>query len=245
MWVDTNSSRPPSEVGEEAQPTTHASGRARRCVACGERVPVDRARRELLRFVLAPSGDGAVRPVIDLRASSAGRGAWVHPRQACLKRATAGGFARSARARVEIDFDSLVAEIATAARRRASSLLASAVRGGVAAIGSAAVDERAAGGGIALVIVASDARAAAQSATVRTLGQQGRVLPYGDKDELGAIFGRRELAVVAIGDKGLAAALRHAIGLTDIGRWADPQTAVDGSEAAASESGLTPHLGKL
>ncbi len=243
MWMASDSSVPPSTAQEGAR-DERAASRTRSCVACGERVPYALARKQLLRFVLAPLSAGVVRPVIDLRASNAGRGAWVHPRKACIERAVAGGFARSARTRVEADFATVVSEISAAARRRAHSLLSTGARAGTVVLGTAAVQECAGEGRVALAVVARDARAAAKSAMVRALGQAGRVLPYGDKDELGSVFGRCELGIVAIADEELAGALRQAIGLAETQQWATPHTVADGPDETVDASGLTPRHGQ-
>lgn len=50
----------------------------RQCAACRQRA----GRDDLIRLVRAPSGV----VVVDLRARLPGRGAWVHPRPACLER---------------------------------------------------------------------------------------------------------------------------------------------------------------
>ena len=70
-----------------------ASRRERTCVGCGERVPVDRARDEMVRLVLLPAQHG-MEVAVDLAGHSSGRGAWVHGRTQCLERAAARGLAR-------------------------------------------------------------------------------------------------------------------------------------------------------
>jgi len=53
----------------------------RTCIGCGQKAPRD----ELLRLVRAPSGV----VTLDPGKLAPGRGAWVHPRESCLRRAEA------------------------------------------------------------------------------------------------------------------------------------------------------------
>src|SRR5206468_10642461 len=90
---------------------------------------------DLVRAVLGPSGEA----VPDLSGSGFGRGAWVHPRAACLVQALPRGFSKSMKGAVS----TTVAEFATALRaqaeRRAYALIGAAFRARKAAAGSTAV----------------------------------------------------------------------------------------------------------
>jgi len=61
----------------------------RTCIGCRERAP----RRELLRVVRGPAGEVRVDPT----GRSAGRGAYVHRAEACVRRAAKGPLPRALR----------------------------------------------------------------------------------------------------------------------------------------------------
>ncbi|TML99262.1 MAG: YlxR family protein [Actinobacteria bacterium] len=72
----------------------------RTCAGCGAKAP----KRDLVRLALEPGG----RAVVDRAQRRPGRGAYVHPDDACLQRAARrGGLARAFRARVESAPDGL------------------------------------------------------------------------------------------------------------------------------------------
>ena len=134
----------------------------------------------------------------------------MHPRRSCFELAVKRGLARSARARIHADVDTLLAELAEQATRRATGLLAAAQRARHLAIGSAAVQEAAQRGEVSLMVVAGDAAAAAHLGEVLKAQEEGRAIVWTDKATLGAIFGRGEVGVVAVTDDGIASALRRA-----------------------------------
>jgi predicted RNA-binding protein YlxR (DUF448 family) len=98
----------------------------RTCVGCRETAP----RGELLRLVRR--ADGGVRP--DAAARLPGRGAWVHPRAACLEQAVRrGGLQRAFRAAVIADASALVAAARAALAGEIDKTTAHWQRGGSAA----------------------------------------------------------------------------------------------------------------
>ncbi|MBW2458969.1 MAG: DUF448 domain-containing protein [Deltaproteobacteria bacterium] len=214
--------QPTSEAVQSRTPgreKRHAGTRS--CVGCGARVAREQVRSELLRLVAVPREDRKlVDVVVDLAGSSVGRGVWVHGRRPCLQEAVRKGLARSVRGlgrkvQVATDLPTLSQQIVDAAGRRAESLLRAALRGGRAAVGGAAVDEAASAGPIALVLVAQDARAALGRTAVRRAFDAGAATVWGTKDSLGQLVGRSEVAVIAVLDGGIAAALGHTIGLSE------------------------------
>lgn len=70
----------------------------RTCVGCRATAP----QRELVRVAVVEG-----RAVVDLERRQPGRGAWVHPRPACLAGAGRGGLARSFRSKVAVARDDL------------------------------------------------------------------------------------------------------------------------------------------
>lgn len=196
----------------------------RTCVGCGARVDKERVKLELVRLVLVPldgddSLDGdrseAFRAHVDLSGSSVGRGSWVHARSKCFDDACARGLARSAKAKVFAERDRLRTELVDQAARRIRSLIGTAARGGRAAVGSDAVRDAVRRELAVLLVVATDAAAAAKHAEVQHMVQAGAAVPYGTKALLGEALGRGEVGVMAITDDGMAAALRHTIGLSE------------------------------
>jgi hypothetical protein len=159
--------------------------------------------------------------VVDLSASTVGRGLWVHARAVCLAEAARRGLARALRSRVDVTLEGLAAAIATAADRRIAGLLAAAQGGGHAAIGGDAL--AAAGDGCHLVLVAHDAKAGARLDAVAAAHGRGAALVWGDKHALGTPLGRSEVAVVGITARGIATALAHALALAALASSVHPE----------------------
>jgi predicted RNA-binding protein YlxR (DUF448 family) len=186
-------------------------------VGCGARVDKDRVRHELVRLVLVPGDrDGEpMRACVDLAAKSFGRGAWVHARPSCFSQAAKRGLARAAKARVVADPDRLRGELLEQAKRRVRSLIGTAFRTGRAAVGAGAVREALQRGPVALLVVAEDAAAAAKHREIALAMGEGKGVLFGTKDFLGEALGREEVGVIAVEDEGMAAAIRHTIGLSE------------------------------
>ena len=187
-------------------------GKTRSCVGCGERVVLSRARSQLIRLVLVARADcGGVDVVVDLAGRAMGRGAWLHAREACVARAAKDGLARAAKGRVHTNCAALRNAIAAAALRRADGLLLSARRARLLAVGADAVRDALAASRVQLLLLARDAAAAARTAAVVRCQARGLALMWSNKTRLGELLGRREVAVVAVEDAGLAVALAAAI----------------------------------
>lgn len=190
----------------------------RTCVGCGrESEPQD-----FLRFVLGP--DAQV--VVDLSSRLGGRGAWVHARPECLKAACDRGFARSFKAAVHTNLATLGEQLQAACVKRLDGLLLAAARRGSAVHGREAVKEVAAAA--AVVLLAEDAKSVARDSTLQALGQQGKIVVFGDKDHYGRLFGKMEVGVLALLEAGIAEAVTHTISLARLGTHArhgggDPQ----------------------
>jgi len=176
----------------------------RTCVGCGAHEHPS----ELVRVVLGPDGNLAV----DLAGkSSFGRGAWLHASPSCLEKGATRGLSRSFRAKVRSTPEALAAAIVEAADRRITGLLVAAFRSKQATLGADAVSERATSGEVDLVVVACDAAAAASLPVVQRAVAQGRAVAWGTKNELGALAGRAEVAVVGIQSATLAEAIRATV----------------------------------
>lgn len=108
--------------------------------------------------------------------------------------------------------------VAAAYRRRLGGLVHAARRARTIAVGSDAACAAIGAGDAALVIVANDAAAAADRSEVRAAIAAGRAVSWGSKSELGELVGGgREggVAVVAILDRRIAAAMRDAVHVVD------------------------------
>ena len=177
--------------------------RTRTCVGCQE----EETSGALVRVVLGPGGEVAV----DLAGKQFGRGAWLHPRLACVMQAAPRGLARSFKQPVALKAHELVLLLRHAAEARAAALVSSAARARLVALGSTAVKEALNSQAAELVVVSTDARAAASTPWIEQTVSEGRAVAFGTKELLGAATGRGEVAVLAILDGGIAAALAAAI----------------------------------
>jgi predicted RNA-binding protein YlxR (DUF448 family) len=162
----------------------------RTCVGCR----ASGSPQDLLRLVVGP--DGEVAP--DLSGGAFGRGAWVHPRPSCVADAVRGGLSRGLKTKVTATVEQVTQALRNAAARRTFSLLQAALRAKKAALGTTALEEAERDGEVELLVLASDARASAELPAVTRLVAKGRVRSFKTKAELGAAFGRDELALVGL-----------------------------------------------
>lgn len=195
-----------TEGGQKARSASVRS-RERTCAACRR---VTRP-EELVRWVR--DEDGGVIP--DLRGTAFGRGAWLHPRKACLSRFVPA-LSRSFRATVTTTEHQAVELLRIAADKRVRELLGAARRQRKLELGSAAVEDALGKDQARAVLVARDARAAAELPGVRRAVASGLAAAWGSKESLGQIAGRPEVGVLAILDERLATALFDAIALAHL-----------------------------
>jgi uncharacterized protein len=177
----------------------------RTCIGCRQQG----CSGDLVRMVLGPDGSVA----FDLAGGAVGRGAWVHPLEACLRKA-AKVTARSLRADGSVDVESLMLSLTAAAIRRAVGLLGAAHRARHMAIGGDACRESFAEGKARLVILATDAKAASDKAWLDAAATKGLLTRWSTKAELGAIVGREELAVMVVTDDGIAQSFLRVVAMT-------------------------------
>lgn len=175
----------------------------RQCAGCAKRDFAD----DLVRVVLDPA-DGML--AVDLADSRFGRGAHVHASKECVQKALRGGFAKVFKCKVEGTVEALGEQLVIAADRRIEGLLAGAKRGKLAISGSDVVRAAYREGTAALVLVACDAAAAAKLPEIQEAVSQGKAIGWGNKQRLGAIFGRDEVAVCAVLHEGVAKAIGSA-----------------------------------
>lgn len=153
---------------------------------------------------------GAVVP--DLTGRSFGRGAWTHPRPECLKNLQKS-LARSFKGQVTTSTREALSLLGDAARHRVFQLLGAARRQKKAIFGSDATSEGWQKGEVCLILVAQDAQAAAKSSAVAEATLQGKACAWGTKEQLGGLFGRPEIGVLGLCDRGLAKSLFGAIAM--------------------------------
>jgi uncharacterized protein len=180
----------------------------RTCVGC--RVSGDP--QDLVRLVVGPEGD----VVPDLAGGAFGRGAWVHPRLACLEGAVRGGLSRGLKTQIKTDVPQVVSQLRHAAVRRTISLLQAAQRAKRVAIGTAALEDAERDGRVELLVLASDAKASADLSAVRRLGERGRVRLFSTKAELGAAFKRDELALIGLVSTDLSREVSRMISVSEL-----------------------------
>jgi predicted RNA-binding protein YlxR (DUF448 family) len=223
--------QPQASVSGRPAPESEAppGGRARSCVGCGERVDVALA-TDLVRLIVSGNGEIAV----DARGSGFGRGAHVHARPECLRRAVERGLSRSVKARVHtiqtgladpagetapLSVGALAEAIRRAMDRRIEGMLIAAARAKRVALGSDAVTGASQREEAELVVVAADAAAAADLTAVRRAVAEGRAVAWGSKERLGELLLRAgegaQLAVLAVRSRSMAGPLRDAVRISD------------------------------
>ncbi len=169
----------------------------RTCIGCGQTALPE----ELVRLVVSDGDPATV--VVDAAGGAFGRGAHVHGNPACVAKAAKGGLSRSFKREVKITPRELAREMSAALRRRVSGLLAAARSSKQIVFGADAVAEALAKGA-PLAVVAVDAAAAAKVHAVERAVAEGRAVAFGTKTELGKLFGKEEVGVLAITHSGIA-----------------------------------------
>lgn len=177
----------------------------RTCIGCG-------VRDDAMALVRLSLVGGEV--VCDAT-SPRGRGAHVHPKSSCLRRASRG-LSRALRTQVHARAGDIGWRVAAASERRMLELLLRARRRGALAVGTDAASA-ALGGGAPLAIVAADGGAPGWTAVVEAAVASGRAIAWRTKEELGAMLGREELAICAVRDEQIAADLKRMRAAVDAG----------------------------
>jgi predicted RNA-binding protein YlxR (DUF448 family) len=188
-------------ASEQHQPESGTRGDdrgTRLCVGCRQHDE----RSALLRLVLA--GDPP-RVVPDVARGARGRGVSVHATRRCLQAAVrTGAVRRGLRSAVDSTADELAGWASGQYQRRIEGLLIAAQRSGLAALGSERVRDAIAQRRVALLVLAKDAGEGQQDQQRAAERLGGRCMLFGDKAELGRLFGRELVAVVAITDPTMA-----------------------------------------
>lgn len=193
----------------ETSPSAEAAERVgpeRTCVGCRQRA----GRGEVVRLAVADDG----RVALDPRARASGRGAWVHPRRACVAQMVkrhAAERSLKVEAQPALDAGALVEGLREATERQARSLILVSARTRRAAVGADAVVSALQRVKVYAVVVARDAGDVAKALAAEGEGEGTRVLRYGTRSSLGALFGRAEVALIALLEPRVSAELGAAI----------------------------------
>lgn len=180
-------------------------GPERRCLATGEVLPKER----LLRFVVGPGGELVADPGNRLP----GRGLWLKPERAIIRRAqTRGLFARAAKAAVKVP-DDLLERLVAQERYRLLDLLGLARRAGALVSGFEKVKAALAGGRVALLVEARDGSADGRGKLAALAAHLAPAAPLlGDFTvaELSQALGREYAVHAAVLESGIAARIKIA-----------------------------------
>jgi predicted RNA-binding protein YlxR (DUF448 family) len=170
--------------------------KTRTCVGCG-------VREDPMAMVRLTVAGGEV--VFDAR-SPRGRGAHLHPRVACIRRAPRG-LARAFKGDVRAQAGALGRNLFASCEQRMVGLLLAARRRRALAIGT---DDAtlALQGGAPLAMVAVDAGSACKSAEVERAVAAGRAIAWKTKSELGGLLGVEAVTLCAVRDAGIASELK-------------------------------------
>ena len=187
----------------------------RMCVGCGQRTGAD----ELVRLVVGPSAPFIA---VDLGRKLGGRGVSVHLDRACIRRATLkGGLAKALRGVAEVEPESIERMIVAQLEQRALGLLSSAQRRRSMAVGAEAVRASLQANRGDLLIRAKDSRGRGDELARAAVALGCATVTWGTKASLGDAFGRSELGVLLVTDRGIARAildcLTHAEALSEDG----------------------------
>jgi predicted RNA-binding protein YlxR (DUF448 family)/ribosomal protein L7Ae-like RNA K-turn-binding protein len=213
-----------TSVPKEALPRGERGSRGTResmrtCVGCQARFSAEPEGDDPadlhVRVVLGPS-EGAGKPevAIDFAGTTFGRGAHLHVRPACVERACRGGLARAFKRPVAANPKALALQIVQAADHRIRGLLLGARRAKLLAFGEEA-REAVASEKAQLAVVAVDAGGSGTKGALLGALKDGRVIAWKTKAELGVLFGREEVAVVAVTHPGVAAQIHCARAAAD------------------------------
>ena len=187
----------------------------RMCAGCGRRTSPD----ELVRLVVGPCAPFVA---VDLTRRLDGRGVSVHPRRACIRSASLrGGLARVLRGVALVEPESIEAMLVQQLERRILGLLRSAQRTRRVALGADAVRASLHAGRGELLLRAEDSRGRGDELLREATARGCATATWGTKNKLGDAFGRLELGVLLVTERGIARAvadcLSHIEALTEDG----------------------------
>ncbi len=173
----------------------------RMCAGCGSRTERD----DLVRLVVGPSAPFVA---VDLGRRLGGRGVSVHPKKACIRSAALrGGLARAMRGVAQVEPETIERMVVQQFERRAQGLLSSAQRARSLAVGADAVRSALKANQGDLLIRAKDSRGRGDELARAATALGCATATWGTKASVGDAFGRSELGVVLVTDRGIARAV--------------------------------------
>lgn len=181
-----------------------ARGPVRTCIGCRKAGSQD----DLVRLV----ADSSRRVIVDFRRVGHGRGAYVHPRPACLKKGLRTTVLKAVLRIPEAlvpDPEAISAEITGLVMRRMAGLISSAYTTGNLQVGNEAGRDAVTNGLAKLLVMALDAGPSSK-AEKAALRARVPILRVGTRSWLGERMGRKEIGAAVVTDPGLAAALERA-----------------------------------
>jgi predicted RNA-binding protein YlxR (DUF448 family) len=173
----------------------------RMCVGCGARAE----RGELVRLVVAETAPFVA---VDLRRRLGGRGLSVHAKKACIRSAALrGGLARALRGVARVEPESIERMLVEQYEQRALGLFSSAQRSRSLALGGDAVRAALKSNKGDLLVRAKDSRGRGDELAHTATALGCATATWGTKASLGDAFGRAELGVLLVTDRGIAGAI--------------------------------------
>ena len=180
----------------------------RTCIGCRERAP----QGALLR--VARLDDGVIVP--NLSSHSMGRSSWVHGNAECIRRGLRGAFQKSFKGQGTLKALPFLEQLQAQAERRIGGLLSASRASGNSVFGGDSVADAYAAA--SLVILAVDAAATSQLPVVSTALQEGKLIVWGTKREIGIAVGRPETAIASVQNAHIASAIQAAVALREIAK---------------------------
>lgn len=172
----------------------------RSCIGCRE----VREKRDLVRFVLSPSGD----VVLDYNSKLPGRGCYLCPDSGCIEKALKQrAFNRSFRCSVKVGTaEEFREKIAGRAKEKVLSFLSLAVKSGNIFIGTSAVEDGIRNANISLLLLAGGISDRARAKWMNESGRKGIALM-----EITEVKGAVSIAggskVLGVSDRGMSLAI--------------------------------------
>lgn len=161
----------------------------------------------------------------------------MHARPKCVQNACARGFSRAFKQALVLDVEVFYGRLRDVAERQLEGLVLAAWRSRRLVYGGDAVKE--ALPQATLGVLATDARAVAKETFVQEAAQNGKMLVWSSKFQLGKWLGRSEVGVMAVMDSAIAQAMRRAIALSTLaGSETNGRAVTDGSEPAAMSAAV-------
>lgn len=198
----------PSDQNQSGEPTPDNApelerGPNRRCLATGTIAP----KAELMRFVVGPQGE----LLPDFSGKLPGRGLWITPTAAALKRALEKRlFQKAAGSALKIE-ENFLGNLLAGERRRALALLGLARRAGLALAGFEKVKAALAGGRVRVLLAASDGADDGRG-KLAALASGRPIIADFTSEELALALGRHHVVHVALLAGGLTESFQAAAG---------------------------------